>query len=312
MGNAIAQSIRGLNFLVVVLAFLGRFQFIRLLSLGPDWSAYSLKWERIPLFVGLTGFLLSQSLRFDRGLVVIDQGIVASTIGVASVVRPIVVIYGAIVIIEWVLLYQQYRSLRTAKNEGRSIQALWGIHSLSLLGGFSRIGIFISVAILDDELLNLSLLFFYVVQLIMIIYLHVTTVTELPSWVEQSLSQRVALRKTWSSLLELLKEDAIYLNARLSLSHCADLLQVSEHHLRSAIKHNSDETFKAVVNWFRLKHFVHLFSDLADTYTIETIAEKSGFNSRSTLHRTCQYWFNMSPSEVCEKQVVFDLKILSI
>jgi AraC-like DNA-binding protein len=312
LAHPLANSFKGVNFLVVAFAFLGRFQFIRLISLGDEWRAYTSNWERFPIALGLIGFLLSQYGQRAVFSGELKGGIHETTIDIAMAVRPIVLIYFALVMMEFFLLSQQHQSLLTAKKEGREIKALWGIHLLSSIGWISRTGIAISVGTASSRGLSVSLVFFYVVQLLMVLYLHISTVTELPNWVERSLSHRVKLRKTWGIFLEKLESEKLFLNSDLSVEICAHFVGVSEHLLRSAIKQNSEESFKSIVNWFRFRHFVRTYPDMASKHTMEHIAETSGFNSRSTLHRTAKYWFDASPKEVLESDPEFEVKVLTV
>lgn len=79
------------------------------------------------------------------------------------------------------------------------------------------------------------------------------------------------------------EEDKIYLNPKLRLSDLAARIGTNRTYMSQYFNHTCEQSFYEYVNNYRVRHSMNLLSDT--DYTLEIIAEMSGFNSLSTFRR---------------------------
>ncbi|WP_337629575.1 helix-turn-helix domain-containing protein [Prevotella sp.] len=79
------------------------------------------------------------------------------------------------------------------------------------------------------------------------------------------------------------EEDKIYLNPKLRLSDLAARIGTNRTYMSQYFNHTCEQSFYEYVNNYRVRHSMGLLSDT--DYTLEIIAEMSGFNSLSTFRR---------------------------
>ena len=97
-----------------------------------------------------------------------------------------------------------------------------------------------------------------------------------------------------SRLEECMSEEQIYLNPKLTLSELALKVGTNRTYLSNYINQELHSTFFDFVNSRRLTFATELL--LTTNYTLEVIAEKSGFNSLSTFRRCFLQTHGCSPS----------------
>lgn len=78
-------------------------------------------------------------------------------------------------------------------------------------------------------------------------------------------------------------EDKVYLNPKLRLSDLAAIIGTNRTYMSQYFNQTCDQSFYEYVNNYRVRHSMQLLSDT--DYTLEVVAEKSGFNSMSTFRR---------------------------
>lgn len=95
-------------------------------------------------------------------------------------------------------------------------------------------------------------------------------------------------------LEECMSQEHVYLNPRLTLSDLALRVGTNRTYLSNYINQVLHQTFFDYINSLRLKYASELL--LTTNYTLEVIAEKSGFNSLSTFRRCFMQTYGSSPS----------------
>lgn len=91
------------------------------------------------------------------------------------------------------------------------------------------------------------------------------------------------------------KEDRIYLNPKLRLSDLAARIGTNRTYMSQYFNHKCEQSFYEYVNNYRVRHSMVLLSDT--DYTLEIIAEMSGFNSLSTFRRAFILQNGCSPQQ---------------
>lgn len=95
-------------------------------------------------------------------------------------------------------------------------------------------------------------------------------------------------------LEECMSQEHIYLNPRLTLSDLALRVGTNRTYLSNYINQVLHQTYFDYINTLRIKFASQLL--LTTNYTLEVIAEKSGFNSLSTFRRCFLQTYGCSPS----------------
>lgn len=91
------------------------------------------------------------------------------------------------------------------------------------------------------------------------------------------------------------EEDKIYLNPKLRLSDLAARIGTNRTYMSQYFNHTCEQSFYEYVNNYRVRHSMVLLSDT--DYTLEIIAEMSGFNSLSTFRRAFILQNGCSPQQ---------------
>lgn len=91
------------------------------------------------------------------------------------------------------------------------------------------------------------------------------------------------------------EEDRIYLNPKLRLSDLAARIGTNRTYMSQYFNHTCEQSFYEYVNNYRVRHSMVLLSDI--DYTLEIIAEMSGFNSLSTFRRAFILQNGCSPQQ---------------
>ena len=91
-----------------------------------------------------------------------------------------------------------------------------------------------------------------------------------------------------------MSQEHIYLNPRLTLSDLALSVGTNRTYLSNYINQVLHQTYFDYINTLRIKFASQLL--LTTNYTLEVIAEKSGFNSLSTFRRCFLQTYGCSPS----------------
>ena len=96
-----------------------------------------------------------------------------------------------------------------------------------------------------------------------------------------------------------------YLNPLLSLRFISRSTGLNEAEIRSCIKNNTSLNFNEFVNQYRVNYAIKLMeSGFLENHVMNSIAEKSGFNSPQTFYRSFAKFHSISPSKYYKKNVL--------
>ena len=98
------------------------------------------------------------------------------------------------------------------------------------------------------------------------------------------------------------EEDRIYLNPKLRLSDLAARIGTNRTYMSQYFNHKCEQSFYEYVNNYRVRHSMVLLSDT--DYTLEIVAEMSGFNSLSTFRRAFILQNGCSPQQYRSEMVL--------
>ena len=99
-----------------------------------------------------------------------------------------------------------------------------------------------------------------------------------------------------------------YLNPLLSLRFISRSTGLNEAEIRSCIKNNTNLNFNEFVNQYRVNYAIKLMeSGFLENHVMNSIAEKSGFNSPQTFYRSFAKFHSISPSKYYKKNVLSNL-----
>jgi len=95
-----------------------------------------------------------------------------------------------------------------------------------------------------------------------------------------------------------LEKERPYLNADFSLSDIALALQVPQNHISYCINTIMGTKFSTLKSDLRINYVTDLFSgNLKESYTIEGIAQQSGFKTRANFYSVFKEKTGMTPTE---------------
>ncbi|WP_169306851.1 helix-turn-helix domain-containing protein [Pedobacter polaris] len=97
-------------------------------------------------------------------------------------------------------------------------------------------------------------------------------------------------------------EEKLFLKPSLSLSGLATHLKMPNHHLTQVLSRQAHQTFHQYINNLRVAYACELLTDSTKEASLETIAEKSGFNSQPSFNRQFKAIIGCSPSEYRNQQ----------
>lgn len=99
-------------------------------------------------------------------------------------------------------------------------------------------------------------------------------------------------------LEEIMERDRLYLEPELSLETLAATLEVPKTHLSQVVNENLGLTYLDFLAGYRVRESVRLLSDDSSAHlTIEAVARRSGFNSRSTFYEAFRRYQGGTPTD---------------
>ena len=105
----------------------------------------------------------------------------------------------------------------------------------------------------------------------------------------------------YSSLIQLMDSEELFLDSRLSIKTVADKLGISVNHLSQVINQQSGKNFFKFINEYRVEEAKKLLLDQSNRkFTILAIAYNCGFNSKSSFNTIFKQYTGETPSEFIE------------
>ncbi|WP_420317985.1 helix-turn-helix domain-containing protein [Ekhidna sp.] len=106
------------------------------------------------------------------------------------------------------------------------------------------------------------------------------------------------LKEIFNRTIVLLNTEKYFLNKNLKLSDLAKELSCNERQLSRAINKFGNSNFNKFINSFRIEHSKELLTGgKFDHYTIEAIAEDSGFSNKVSFYNAFKGVTGMSPTQ---------------
>jgi AraC-like DNA-binding protein len=101
----------------------------------------------------------------------------------------------------------------------------------------------------------------------------------------------------YARVRELFEKEKLYMNPKITLTEIAEKLNTNENYISNAINKFSKTNLTGFINKYRIEEAKkHLAEAAENNYTIDKIAELSGFGNRVTFARVFKTMTNMSPS----------------
>lgn len=100
------------------------------------------------------------------------------------------------------------------------------------------------------------------------------------------------------NLILLMEEQKIYKNSDLSLDKLANMMQINPRYLSVILNDSLGKSFYDFINYYRVEEVKNFLKNHAhEKFTIEAIANKSGFNSKSSFNLAFKKYTRMTPRE---------------
>jgi AraC-like DNA-binding protein len=107
----------------------------------------------------------------------------------------------------------------------------------------------------------------------------------------------------YSKLNELMPNKNLYKQENLTLSELAKQLNVHPNHLSQVINEKEEKNFYNYINSLRIKEFIRLASQQKnEKFTLMSLAQDCGFNSKSTFNKHFKAYTQKTPSEFFREQ----------
>ena len=112
-----------------------------------------------------------------------------------------------------------------------------------------------------------------------------------------------AVQDTFLKVKQLIENDQLYLSPNIKLSDLASKLSVSEKNISQAINECTGENINAFINKYRIRAAEELLiNEKFRHFTIDAIAEESGFSNKVSFYKAFKKIHNMSPKEFADTQ----------
>ncbi|MFY0608040.1 MAG: AraC family transcriptional regulator [Cyclobacteriaceae bacterium] len=106
------------------------------------------------------------------------------------------------------------------------------------------------------------------------------------------------LEMIYQKVLGRLQDEKYYLNKNVKLSDLADEIGIKERQVSRSINTFEKRNFNSLVNLYRIRHAQEMIdSGEFSHYTIEAIADESGFSNKVSFYNSFKSEVGMSPSQ---------------
>lgn len=117
--------------------------------------------------------------------------------------------------------------------------------------------------------------------------------------------QELDLLPVFEALVAKLEQEAFFLSQNLKISDLARELAVPEKSVSRAVNEHAGENFNAFINRYRVNHAAELImSDSHSHFTIDAIAEESGFANKVSFYKAFKRTKGISPNEYRKAQLL--------
>ncbi|MDR1951468.1 MAG: helix-turn-helix domain-containing protein [Bacteroidales bacterium] len=153
-----------------------------------------------------------------------------------------------------------------------------------LMGVFALIGMVLTVVVVQSRKLNVSYKKLFEKNI------EIVELREHSSEIHPEKSQKNTLtdevqNELLNRIYDVMKDTLIVCDTEFSLEKLADLVQSNRTYVSAVINDVLQKNFRTFINEYRIREAQRLFSEKdASKHTIEFIAEKTGFKSRSTFN----------------------------
>jgi len=121
-----------------------------------------------------------------------------------------------------------------------------------------------------------------------------------PKYIKSGL-QKNEVDHYYSSLMQLMDSEKLFLDSKLSIKSVAEKLEISVNHLSQVINQKSGKNFFKFINEYRVEEAKKLLLDQSNKkYTILAIAYDCGFNSKSSFNTIFKQYTGKTPSDFIE------------
>ena len=100
---------------------------------------------------------------------------------------------------------------------------------------------------------------------------------------------------------ELVINEQLFLDCRLSLDDVANRLEVSRYYVSHAINNYLGKSFHTFVNELRIEEAARIMGQERGELKVTDVFRHAGFTDRTSFHRVCKQVTGISPSELREK-----------
>lgn len=114
---------------------------------------------------------------------------------------------------------------------------------------------------------------------------------------QKSMLSETLLNRYEQNLYALMIQRMVFLDPELSLQTLAKELKIPKHHLTQLLSLRLGENFYHYVNRFRIDYACKLINQSVVDLTLEELAYKSGFNSKTSFNRYFKKQLGCTPSE---------------
>jgi AraC-like DNA-binding protein len=92
-------------------------------------------------------------------------------------------------------------------------------------------------------------------------------------------------------------ETKVFLKQDLTITDLANQTKIPINYLSYSISQNVGKNFREYINDLRIEHFIAEYEGLSNKYTIDIIAEQSGFRSKATFYTAFKRFTGKTPAE---------------
>lgn len=304
--------LRGINFILLIFLFLGRYQYLRLIIKGIPYKAYGHVVEWIVAVLGIVMYVSMQGENAEAslGFPGLDRDFSQEAFTLDNI--PALIWYFIVLcVIDLVFIFFQTNLLKEVSWKSAVGKPLLIIHYVTIVSTLARLVLVATFISGNIVVWRVSLLITLLALAIQLIVCLVAINTVLPQWARGITPQGKIDIALWARFLELLNSRKGYLSPHLKMQDISLDLGVQDRALRAAIALNSEHSFPTIIALYRLKHFIeHTRREDLRNHSLEQLAAQSGFNSRTSLHRACTKWMNRSASEVINSECTIELNEL--